>query len=82
MKGKYLRTEYTKYDGKYQVFEYRSKEYKIHYDKYGNYDGIYHSIKGEHRANQNNIDDMLDKKILSIEDAQKGFELFWSCCDD
>lgn len=82
MEASYLRTEYVKYGGKYQVFKYRGKEYRIPYNKYGHYNGIYHSIKGEHIANQIEIDEMLNLKPQSTEDAQKGFELFWSFCDD
>lgn len=84
MKAKYIRTEYVKdrYKPiKYQVFEYRGKEYVIPYDKYGNYIGSYHSVKGEHSFNQINIDERLDYKPNAIEDAQKGFELFWEYCE-
>jgi hypothetical protein len=83
MKAKYLRTEYIKYGGKYQVFEYRGKEYRVFYDKYGHYNGFYHDIKGEHIANQNEIDKVLDnKQPVVTEDAEKGFELFYKYCEE
>lgn len=82
MKAKYLRTDYIKYGGKYQVFEYRGKEYGVSYDRYGHYNGIYHDIKGEHSANQNEIDKVLDNKLVATEDAEKGFELFYKYCEE
>lgn len=86
MKAKYIRTEYVRdrYNPcKYQVFEYRGKEYRVCYDIYGNYIGCYHDIKGEHIANQNEIDERLDgKQPKATEDAQKGFELFWKYCEE
>lgn len=83
MKAKYLRTEYIKYGGKYQVFEYRGKEYRVSYDKYGHYNGVYHDIKGEHIANQNEIDKVLDnKQPVVTEDAEEGFDLFYKYCEN
>lgn len=85
MKAKYIRTEYVRdiYNPcKYQVFEYRGKEYRVCYDIYGNYIGCYHDIKGEHIANQIEIDKVLDTKLVATEDAEKGFELFYKYCEE
>lgn len=84
MGAKYIKTEYVKdkYNPcKYQVFEYRGKQYRVPYDVYGNYTGIYHDIKGCHKAEQLEIDKLLDSKSIVTEDAEKGFELFYNYCD-
>ena len=84
-KVKYIRTERVRdrYNPcKYQVFEYRGKEYRVCYDIHGNYVGCYHDIKGEHIANQNEIDERLDGKQPKVtEDAEVGFNLFYDYCE-